>query len=211
MAFFTVTTDAKELAKEEGGSFIKDSGIYDVVIKRATVSVSKGGSTAIDFSFEYNGSETTIYGLRLTNNDGTKSFQASIFNALCIVAGVESVDDPVMEEVKMFDGSTKELPVLQEFTDKEVKVWLQKEWSQWNGVIRGRLTIKRFYDAVSGKTSSEIIQGLPSTKLAKDTEYATQDKYKDGLTKETAIATPKGQSASTATTATAPAANPFAK
>ena len=68
--FFTTKRDAQSLA-EQTGDFINKSGIYDVIIKFASVNKGDKGSISIDFNCEYKGSETTFYGLRLTNNDFT--------------------------------------------------------------------------------------------------------------------------------------------
>ena len=116
--FFTAKHDAESL-KEQGGDYINTSGIYDVIIKFASVQKSANGSMTVDFNVEYKGSSTTLYGLRLTNNDGSPNFQANLFNKLLVILGIDSVAEPTPEDHKVGkDQQVKTFSVLTELSDQ---------------------------------------------------------------------------------------------
>lgn len=213
-----------EATKEStgGGNYLSKSGIYDVTIKLASIKVNSFNAREIDFNLDYNGSTTTIYGLKLDNNDGTENYQSDIFNKLCIIADLETVADPEMETHK-FGETSKDLAVLPDFTDLPVKVRIQEEFSDYKGEIKRRLVIKNFYRA-DGATASEIINEVASDaigkQLEKDKAYADKPAYRAPVTAEAvaiwqeAEATKKSGTKAPAAprmSASAPAANLFAK
>jgi len=106
MAFFTTKVDEKSIS-ESDFEYIKQSGIYDCKIKFVSVKVNTHGARSLDFNVEYKGSSLTLYGLKLDNNDGSENFQRKTFNKLCIIAGLESIDDPI-ERVHVVGKEKKE-------------------------------------------------------------------------------------------------------
>lgn len=191
MAFFKANV-AEAAKASTGGNYISKSGVYDVTIKAITVDVNDKGARTLGFYVSHNDQDQMLYGaLRLDNNDGSPSFQASAFNKLCIIAGLEDVSDP--EEATLpigKEGADKDVAVLPDFTDLDVKMWIQFEYSivpdgyAKAGEISEKRLIKGFY-APDGTSADEIINETESgVRFAKDSKYHENTSYKDGLTEE---------------------------
>lgn len=184
--FFTVKRDIDSV-KEATGDYINTSGIYDVIIKFVSVNRSINGSMSLDFNCEYKGTPVTIYGLRLTNNDGSENFQAKLFNKLLVIAGLDGVSEPTIEShVVGKDKAPKEFSVITELSDLPIKMRIQYTYSLYEGKIIERREIKNFYREGDGAVASEILldSGF-GTQLEKDKKYAANITYNDGLTAET--------------------------
>ena len=184
--FFTVKRDIDSV-KEATGDYINTSGIYDVIIKFVSVNRSVNGSMSLDFNCEYKGTPVTIYGLRLTNNDGSENFQAKLFNKLLVIAGLDGISEPTIEShVVGKDKAPKEFSVITELSDLPIKMRIQYTYSLYEGKIIERREIKNFYREGDGAVASEILldSGF-GTQLEKDKKYAANITYNDGLTAET--------------------------
>ncbi|TWO22602.1 hypothetical protein YZ82_01420 [Campylobacter hyointestinalis] len=183
--FFTTKRDLNSL-KEATGDYISSSGIYDVIIKFASISRGNNGSLSVDFNCEYKGSNVTLYGLRLTNNDGSQNFQANLFNKLLVIADLDGVAEPTIEQhVVGKDSSPRDFSVITELSDLPVKVRVQYSYSLYEGKIVERREIKNFYRLSDGATASEIQMGNGfGNQLQKDMKYASNITYNDGLTEE---------------------------
>ncbi len=214
MAFLKVNTEEVAQMKEGAGGFISESGIYDLTIKNASVQTSQNGSTEVVFGFEdSNGNGITVYGTRITKNDGTPSFGMDVLKSLMIIAGLDTLSDPVDREVKIGD-KTITLNVLEDLDGVEVKVRLQREFRIWNNNITdGAFKVRKFY-SLEGLSGTEIAAGkTEATQLEKDSKYADKDKLKDGITQEEAdafLASKSKKGGSTTDTPAAPKPNPFA-
>ena len=179
MSFFTA--DKEQAAKQEGGNYITASGIYDIDIKHVLVDVNEKGGVALNFNYDMNGQNQTLWGgLRLTNNDGQENFQAGIFNKLLVVAGLEDVADP--EEATLpigKDGADKDVMVLADIEDISVKMRVQMEYGKYNGDYTEKKVIKAFYRE-DGASADEIINETEiGIKLEKDLPYAENITYKE--------------------------------
>lgn len=185
MSFFKINT-AEAAKAPEGGNYINQSGVYDCTINAVIVDYSDKGARTLNFYVNHNGQDQVIYGaLRLDNNDGTPNFQAPLFNKLCVIAGLEDVQDP--EEATLpigKEGADKDVAVLPDFQDLDVKIWIQLEYSVYNGNIKEKKIIKGFYTA-DGVSADEIINETEAgVRFEKDSKYHTNTSYKDGLTAE---------------------------
>jgi len=207
MSFFHAKTD-KESVKEDvgGGKYISKSGIYDIKVIAPFVVTGHEEVVGIDFFIEYNGQKQPLYGnLKLTNKDGSENFGAKLFNKFMIICGLEEVSDPIDAELPMGKkGAMKDAAVLEDLCDVDVKVRVQMEYSIYNGNIQEKTVIKSFYRSEDGATAGEIVNDADfGTQLEKDTPYAENVTYKDGLD-ETQIASwiaakrPKGTGAGAA-------------
>ena len=100
MSFAKASTKQEDV-KQGGSNHITASGVYPITILAPVVSVSKGGSQSVDLYVEHMGQKQIVYGnLRITNNDDSPNkIGAKIFNQLLIIAGVDSVADPVSAEL----------------------------------------------------------------------------------------------------------------
>lgn len=188
MAAFFKPVFTAEAVKEDtgnGASYINKSGIYDVTLKIVSVETNEHNARSLNFNIEHEGQSTTLYGLKLDNNDGTNNYQAALFNKLCVVCGVDIVGEPEIQTHNLGkDNKPTDLSVLTEFTDLDVKIRVQEEYSKYNDEIRKRMVIKNFYRA-DGASASEVINGTEiGVQLSKDQAYASNVTYKDGLTEE---------------------------
>lgn len=185
MSFFKVNT-AEAAKASTGGNYITQSGVYDVTIKAVTVDTNDKGARTLGFFVSHNNQDQMLYSaLRLNNNDGSPSFQAAAFNKLCVIAGLEDVQDPEVTTLPIGkEGSDKDVAVLPDFQDLNVKMWVQFEYSLYNDEIKEKKLIKSFY-APDGTSADEIINETESgVRFAKDSKYHANTTYKDGLTEE---------------------------
>ena len=187
MSFFKASKK-KEDVQQGGSNHINSSGVYPVTILAPVVSVSKGGSTSVDMFIEHQGQKQMIYGnLRITNNDGSPNkIGAKVFNQLLIIAGLDSVDDPV--EVDLPIGKNEEMKTvnaLEDLADIEVLMRVQMEYSVWKGDIKEKKVIKGFYRAEDKATAEEIVNGDEGGKgYERDEKYFNNVTYNDGTTPE---------------------------
>lgn len=219
MSFFKINKEVAANQESTGGDYLSKSGIYPITLKFVSVDINNHNARSLNFNIDYKGNPTTLYGLKLDNNDGSENYQASVFNRLCNVLEIDAVSNPEIEEHAVGKDSTpKEFSVLPDFTDKEVAIRVQEEYSKYNGEIKKRLVIKNFYRYSDGASAAEIINGDASKfgqQLAKDKPYAENVTYRDGLTEADikawkASQSSGGSSAAPAAQVTKPAANPFA-
>lgn len=187
MSFIKISRDEAVVKENKGGgSYLSKSGIYPVTIKFASVSVNEHNARSIDFNLDYNGNSSTIYGLKLDNNDGSENYMYPIFNNLAIIAGLDDINEPEEQEHAVGkDNEVKSFMVLDDFTDLPVYIRVQQEYSKYNNEIKSRLTIKGFYRAEDKANAFEIIKGENfGTQYNKDLAYADKITYRDGLTAE---------------------------
>lgn len=188
MGFFKSDKTKEAVQESAGGAkYISKSGIYSITIKVASVDVNDSGARGINFNVEgEDGSETTFYGLKLDNNDGSANFAAKIFNRLTVVADVEDVQDPE-EEVHRMGKDNKEvtLAVLPDFTDFECMIRVQEEYSRGAegykgaGEVKKKMVIRDFYRA-DGAHAEEIIDDSEiGAKIQKDHGYAENVTYRE--------------------------------
>ena len=180
-----------------GGKYMIETNVYDVVIKHATVSESKGGSQSVTFNFQIGNdpkNTSTVYdGMRLTNNDGSEnSIGMSRLMKLAVIAGLEDGDNLDTETetltVPVKGGGTKEedFLVISNFTDLACKVHVKRVYSRYQGKIRSRLEIQGFFRE-DGASAQEITSGAEIGKqLAQTLEKYLKDGYEDGVTPEEA-------------------------
>jgi len=196
MALFKAKRDAESVKESTGGNskYINKAGIYDVNVIAAFVNEGKGGSLAVDFFIDKDEQPQPLYGnLRITNNDGNENrVGALIFNRLLVILDEDEATDP--EEATLpvgKDGADKDVAVIPNLTDFDVKVWVAIEYSVYNGSIKEKKVIRNFYRANDGASAEEIVnEAEAGAQYAKDLEYleTSENKgviYKDDLTKET--------------------------
>lgn len=184
MSFYKVNR-TEDALKESNFEYIDESGIYDVTIKFVSVKLNEKGARTLDFNVDYKGSEQVLYGLRLDNNDLTENFQANIFNKLCVIADIDSVDAP-MEQTHILgkERTPTQLQILDQFSDLPVKVRVQFVYTNYNNKIRENREIKGFYRE-DGATAREIVNNSEiGVQLQKDIPLSKVPSYRDNLTKE---------------------------
>ncbi len=213
MSFFQ-TDKSQEALKENSFEYIKTSGIYDVTIDAVSVVTNEHNARSLNFNIDYKGSKTTIYGLRLDNNNGEPNFGAAIFNRLCVILDIDEVQDP--EPQTLLIGKDKKptnLLVLDQFSGLQVKMRILYTYDKYNDKIVERRDISNFYRIEDGATALEITNGSEvGVQLAKDMKYADNIKYTDKVTPEEVEAwkaAKKGNAPKAATPSPATNPNPF--
>ena len=182
----------KELDKEtatkvqEGGSYINKSGIYDITMLAPIVETNNKGAQSLNFYVDFNDNPQVIYSnTKLQNNDGSESFEMEVVQKLIAVSELEGVSDPVEATLPIGKNKAdKDVLILEDFSDIELKVRIQMQYSVWNNDIKERKVIKAFYRA-DGASAAEVLNDSEvGLQLAKDEKYANNVTYKDGLTEE---------------------------
>jgi len=193
MALFKAKRDSESVKESTGGNskYLNKPGIYDVNVIAAFVNEGKGGSLTVDFFIEKDEQPQPLYGnLRITNNDNSENkIGAATFNKLLVILDEDEAADP--EEATLpigKDGADKDVAIIPNLTDFDVKVWVAVEYSVYNGSIKEKKIIRNFYRAKDGASAEEIVnEAEPGAQYTKDLEYleTSENKgyiYKDGLT-----------------------------
>lgn len=174
---------SKDAIADSTGSFISASGIYPVVIKFASVAVSRNGAQSVNFNVSYQGNDQTIYGPYIADKEGNElEIGLKLINKLGVIAGMGEGDELEVEtetHVVGKDKKAQEFSVITNFTDLPVKMRLQEVYSRNpdTGEITSKLDIKSFFRE-DGATAEEIIN---ETEIGK--RLATeQEKYADNIT-----------------------------
>lgn len=214
-----VNTSAAAVAESGGASYIAKSGIYDVVIKFASVDVSKNGAEQVNFNIDYNGNSQTIYGPWVTSKAGDPvEIGMKLINKLAIISGLGDGESLELDEETHNvgrDNKPKDFTVISNFSDLPVKIRLQEEYgiNPNTKEIRKNLVPKAFFRE-DGASAEEITNDTEIGKrLALETEkYASNVTYNDNLTPEDIEAwyesKKAGGNASKPTPKAAPAAKP---
>lgn len=182
---FQISTKAEDVATSSGSSYISESGIYDVIIKFASVDVSKNGATQVNFNIEYKGNAQTIWGPYVSNSNGeANKIGRTLINNLGIIAGLTEADGLDIEEETFNvgkDNTPKTFNVITAFTDLPVKMRVQKEYSKYNGEISRKLNISSFYRDSDNASAPEIVNDAKAgSHYATDLEkYSSNIKYTD--------------------------------
>ena len=184
MSFFNASKKQEDV-KQGGSNHITSSGFFPVTILAPVVSASKGGSESVDLYLEHAGQKQILYGnLRVSNNDGTPNkIGAKIFNQLLIIAGVDSVADPIDAELPIgVKGAMKPCSVLEDLADLDVVLRVQMEYSVHEGNIQEKKIIKSFFRAADLATAEEIVnEETPGAGYEREGKYENNVTYKDGL------------------------------
>ena len=208
----SISTDA--LTSSSGSSYINKTGIYDVVIKFASVEVSKNGAQSVNFNIEYNGNAQTIYGPYITSTKGEQlKIGMQLINSLGVIAGLGD-DDELEVEQETFnvgkDGKAKEFNIITQFSDLPIKIRLQEEYSinANTNEIRKVMVPRAFYRATDGASVREIVNNTEAgVQLEKDkASYADAVSYLNDLTAEDIEAWKKSKADGTTATKAAPVA-----
>ena len=189
MQFLKISTNADALPSGGGSKYISKSGIYDVTIKFASIDVSTNGAQSINFNIEYNGNTQTIYGPYITSTKGDSlKIVTQLVNSLGIIAGLGEDDALTIEQEEHAvgkDNTVKEFNVIPQFSDLEVKMRIQEEYSinPKTNEIRKSLVPRAFYRINDGASVREIVNNTEAgVQLEKDlASYATAVTYNDGL------------------------------
>ena len=214
MKLFKISTNSDAIQSGGGASYISKSGIYDVVIKFASVDVSKNGAQSVNFNIEYNGNAQTIYGPYITSTKGEQlKIGMQLINSLGVIAGLGD-DDELEVEQETFnvgkDGKAKEFNIITQFSDLPIKIRLQEEYSinANTNEIKKAMVPRAFYRATDGASVREIVNNTEAgVQLEKDkASYADAVSYLNDLTAEDIEAWKKSKADGATATKAAPVA-----
>lgn len=184
---------------DSGGQYITESGNYDVVIKHlvyAESAATGSQAAAVNFWVDYDGKLQYIRGgINVYNTDGADNkIGQSMLNELAIIAGLEGIHelgDPSNEiTIPIGENGAKVTVPVYDLVDIPVTMRMRREYYVWDGKIRNRKSIKKFYDRDTKATAAEIIKGdadAMGEQFLKAQNYPLEDSY-DGCTKEEAEA-----------------------
>lgn len=186
----TVSANKNTLADVTGGgaSFINTEGIFDIILKFASISTGKNGSKSLNLNIEWNGNSQTIWGPTIQNNDGKPNdIGLSLVNKLSVIAGlgdgdVLDVEDQVHKVGK--DNKEQEFKVITNFSDLPCKIRVQREFSEYQGKIQERLLIRNVFRE-DGATAAELLEGGEiGAQMAKEAADHVNGPYLRGVTQE---------------------------
>ena len=187
MAFLQVKQES--VAKEAGSNYVSKSGIYDLTLRHCEVKNTPNGAVQVNYLFD----RVMSYGNTIIGIQGQPTFGYKILEALAATLGEEALSDPEMTTVTFKKGA-KELSCIPELNDVTVKAWIQIGYRMYKGEIQENVAVKRFYRAADGAAGSEVLSGEDiGTRLEKDTPYAEEIKYEDGVTPDAVAAWKKAQ------------------
>lgn len=187
MSFFTASKKPEDVKDDGGGKYINQSGFYPVTILAAMVDVNDKGARTVNLYLDHEGQAQPLFGaIRLDNNDGSPNFQMELFNKLCIICDIEEVAEP--EEASLPIGknkSEKDVMILPDFSDQEVIMRVQMEYSLYQNEIKEKKIVKNFFRPEDYASASEIVNSTEAgLQYEKEQKYKDNITYKDGLTEE---------------------------
>ena len=200
MAFMVVKQESVE--KEGGSGYIAKSGIYDLTLKHCEIKTTQNGAVQANYLFD----KCMSYGNNILGVNGQPTFGYKILEALAATLGEEELSDPEPTTVTFKKGA-KELSCIPELNDVAVKAWIQFSYSMYKGEISENVSVRRFYRVTDGASGSEVLTGENiGERLTKDTEFASEIKYEDGVTADAVASWKKAQQSGSAAAAPTSAA-----
>jgi len=185
---FKINTSAEAVKEASGSSYIAKSGIYDVTINFASIGTASTGAKSVNFNITNNGNEQTIYGPYIENKDGDPlEIGLKLINKLGIIAGLGEGDELEVETEEHAVGKDKKVQdfeVITNFSDLDVKMRLQEEYSinPKTDQIRKAMVIRGVYTAEGASAEELINETEVGVQLEKDQKYAQNITYKNDLT-----------------------------
>ena len=220
---FAISKSKDAVAETSGSSYISKSGLYPVTIDFVSIATSKNGAQSLNFNITHDGNAQTIYGQTIVNTDGKPNdIGMKFLNKLGIVCGMDEGDELDVEEEEHAvgkDSKVQTFAVIQQFSNQDVIMHLQEEYTEYKGEIRKAMVIRNIFRADKA-TAEEIVNDSDIGKRYAETEakYATTVSYKDGLTPErieewkaSKAAESSGKTATKPTTSKAPTGGLFGK
>lgn len=178
------------IAESSGGSYISASGIYDVIIKFASLDVAASGAERVNFNIDYKGNSQTIWGPWVTSKSGDPiEIGMKLINSLAVIADIPEGEELVFDEETHNvgkDNKPQEFTVITQFSDLPCKIRLQEEYgiNPNTNEIRKNMVPKSFFRE-DGASAAECDSDEVGKRLALETErYASNITYKDNLTSE---------------------------
>lgn len=195
---FNLGISQEDLAKtpSSGSSFITSSGIYNVTILAVTMDVNENEAVTFGFYVDLgNDNKQMLYGaLPMSSYDNKLVYEGNrkVFGSLCAIADVPATTNfqPVEASLPIGKaGAEKDVHILEQFEDVEVKMWIKCEYyRKKDGTIGENRLVHEFYRASDNAAREEILNNENiGTRYAKQEKYFTDSKYgtaKDPVSEE---------------------------
>lgn len=189
----SISTSQDSIKDSGGSSFIGTEGVFDVTLNFVSIATTKGGAKQVDFNVAYKGNEQVIYGPIIINKDEKQNeIGMQLVNKLGVIVGLGDGDEVTVETETHKVGKeqkAQDFEVITDFTNQDVKLRVQREYTKYNGEIKRSLVIRNIFRS-DGASAAEITNnGEIGKQLAVELEkYCVAPAYKDGVTPEEAAA-----------------------
>lgn len=186
---FAISKSKDAVSETIGSTYISKSGLYPVTIDFVSIATSKNGAQSLNFNITHDGNAQTIYGQTIVNTDGKPNdIGMKFLNKLGIICGMDEGDELDVEEEEHAvgkDNKVQTFAVIQQFSNQDVIMHLQEEYTEYQGEIRKAMVIRNIFRSDKA-TAEEIVNDSDIGKRYAETEakYATTVSYKDDLTPE---------------------------
>ena len=158
----SISTSQDAIKDVSGSSYIREENVYDVKILFASVKTTTNGAKTVDFNLEYKGNSQVIYGPTIINKNGqVNDIGMSLINKLGVIAGLSDGQELNIENETHKvgkDQKNQEFDVITDFSDMDVKIRVQREYTRYNGQIRRSLHIRNVFRE-DGASAAEISNG----------------------------------------------------
>lgn len=158
--FDSIKRDTDKARKADGGSFITQTGEYVVWIGQAAAKQTASGASLIEFTLkDVRTSALCTTRLVLTKASGDEAFGMGMLHALMTILNIDEIKTQAATVYRR-DHTTEQgyrIPALEK---KQVGVLLQRVNDVYQGREKFDMSISGFFDPVTRKTASEIINGV---------------------------------------------------
>jgi hypothetical protein len=154
-----------------------------------SISTSTKGAKSLNFNITHEGNTQTLYSQTIINNNGDDNEIGQKFlTKLAVIVGADLEDGLDWEEEEHAvgkDNKVQTFVVIQQFSNIDVIMHLQEEYSKYQDEIKKKMAIKSIFRSDKA-TAEEIVNGTNLGKRYVETEakYANKITYLNDLTAE---------------------------
>lgn len=173
--------EKENITDSSSSSFIRKSGIYDV--RLIGISPSKSRTTKAiqyDLVVEYEGQMQRLFGVFTVKDAKGDPIQFQLKNLAKFCAVVNPDKDSLGELKEMVlplgkKGASVTLPIFYNARDVPVTLWVQLQYSLYQGSIKEKVAVKDFFRTADHASGAEIAnEGKPNVCVGK--QYSTIEK-----------------------------------
>ena len=171
----TITLDKAAATASESAPRISETGAYVGRIVQAEQYDTRAGATMARFYFQAEDGASAWLTMCLLKTDGTEPFTMNIFHSILRCAVVSAVT-ATPGKVRTMSGQTADGYRMRELEGKRVGLLLQaepREYQAQDGSIKiaTDMTIRRAFDAETGRTAKELSTDAPAQRIQADLKY----------------------------------------
>lgn len=169
---FDVFDDFEE-GQAGSGKDLRNTGVYDVKLIRVGINTNRSGSQSITVTVDNGGKfNTTFYQGVVQNADGSNGWEnGKLLQPIRVICGAKSLTpETITIDVK---NGTKEVDVFMELKDTEMKIAVQRQWSDYKSEYETKIVAAFFKD---GRSAKEVQSGVT---VAEQIKYYLSEKFQD--------------------------------